>query len=143
MKATKKFPFLQAIGVLMICVTLHACKKDADTPNNNNNNAGFFKGNIASNPWEHGCILRDNGTVRYYISFSGGAMTDTANSNVSKFEGTYNIVSGVDSIYINCSQGDNTFKLKGLINSGRTSMAGSWAYTSLGITNTLPFTMAK
>jgi hypothetical protein len=143
MKATKTSPFLQAICVLLICVTLFACKKDSDSPNNNNNNTGFFKGNIASNPWEHGCILRDNGTARYYISFSGGAMTDTANSNVSKFEGTYNIVSGVDSIYINCNQGDNNFKLKGIINSARTSISGIWAYSTIGITNTLPFTMAK
>jgi len=144
MKATKTFPLFQAITVLLICISLNACKKDAETPNNNNNNnGGFFKGNIASNPWEHGCILRDNGTARYYVSFSGGAMTDTANVNVSKYEGTYTIVSGVDSIYINCNQGDNDFKLKGTINSARTSITGTWAYTTFGITNTLPFSMAK
>lgn len=70
-------------------------------------------------------------------------MTDTANSNVMKFEGTYNIVSGVDSIYIKCYRDDNDFKLKGIINSARTSIAGTWSYSTIGITNTLPFTMAK
>ena len=70
-------------------------------------------------------------------------MNDTANVNVSKFEGTYIQVAGTDSIYINCSSATSTFKLKGITNSANTSMSGTWIYSTGDITNTLPYAMAK
>ena len=105
--------------------------------------SSLWKGKINSGPWEHGCILRDNGTARYLVSFTGGSMADTGNVNVTKYEGTYKMVTGKDSVYINCSNAGNTFRLRGTINAGKTGISGTWVHDGFGITNTLPFTMSK
>ncbi len=130
------------VTVLAAGLSLSSCSKD-NSGGNNNSATPFWKGVINSNVWEHGTLLRSDGTARYFVSFTGGSMNDTANVNVSKFEGTYTQVAGTDSIYINCGSALSTFRLKGVTNSAKTSMTGTWIYAAGGITNTLPYAMAK
>ena len=132
-----------SVTILAATLSLTGCSKNDSGGNNNSSSTPFWKGVINSNVWEHGALLRSNGTARYYVSFTGGSMNDTANANVSKFEGTYTQVAGTDSIYINCGSALSTFRLKGVTNSSKTSMSGTWIYAAGGITNTLPYAMAK
>jgi hypothetical protein len=69
-------------------------------------------------------------------------MSDTANANMGKYEGTYN-QTATDSIYINCADATNSiqFRLRGRISGN--SMSGTWVNEAGGITNTLPFSMTK
>jgi hypothetical protein len=136
------FSFLSGT-ILAAAISLTGCSKDDSGGNNNSSATPLWKGVINNNVWEHGALLRSNGTARYFVSFTGGSMNDTANVNVSKFEGTYTQVAGTDSIYINCGSALSTFRLKGVTNSSKTSMSGTWIYSAGGITNTLPYAMAK
>jgi hypothetical protein len=138
----QSFAFL-SVTILTAALSLTGCSKDDSGGNNNSSATPLWKGVINSNVWEHGALLRSNGTARYFVSFTGGSMNDTANVNVSKFEGTYTQVAGTDSIYINCGSAHSTFRLKGITNSAKTSMSGTWIYSAGGITNTLPYAMAK
>jgi hypothetical protein len=148
MKLTMKHSSALFMGMLFAGILLFtSCKKDSATTNNNGNNntSPFWKGYVNTQVWEHGCILRADGTARYYISFTGGSMSDTANSNVSKLEGTYHIVAANDSIYISCASAGNitTYNLRGTLNAAQTTMSGTWVNSGGGITNTLPFSMSK
>jgi hypothetical protein len=135
----------RSFAFLALTLFLIACSKDNSGGSNATPGAPFWKGAINSSVWEHATLLRTNGTARYFVSFSGGSMNDTANVNVSKYEGTYTLVSGTDSIYINCANAGSTvsFRLKGKMNSAQTSMSGTWIHSTGGITNTLPYAMAK
>jgi len=138
----QSFAYL-SVTILAAALSLTGCSKDDSGGNNNSSSTPLWKGVINNNVWEHGALLRSNGTARYFVSFTGGSMNDTANVNVSKFEGTYTQVAGTDSIYINCGSALSTFRLKGVTNSAKTSMSGTWIYAAGGITNTLPYAMAK
>ena len=130
--------------LLLTSFSFIACEKGSEGSDDPTDiPASFWKGKINSGPWEHGCVLRDNGTARYLVSFSGGSMADTGNVNVTKYEGTYKMVAGKDSIYINCSNAGTAFRLRGVINPGKTAISGTWVHESFGITNTLPFALAK
>lgn len=131
-----------AFIVVLFTGSIQSCKKDDPAPNNNTNNPDFFKGNIGSQPWENGLVLRTNGTARYLYTFSGGSMSDTANSNVTKMEGTYNILAN-DSIYVHANDGVSDVNLAGLLNSAHTSIQGKWVFASGGIINTLTYSMSK
>lgn len=142
-------------GIFISAMALHtSCSKDDSNDDNNGNNGGnggtgnssapYFKGQVNGN-WPHGCVLHTNGTARYLLSFTGGSMSDTANVNMTKYEGTYTEVAANDSIYINCADTTNgTYvSLKGVYNTAHTSITGTWRFESGGIINTVPFAMAK
>ena len=140
---------LRTIGLLAImysfAILLTSCSKNSNggatdpTPK-----APFWKGYVNTQVWEHGAILGTNGQIRYYFSDTGGSMSDTTNSNVQKYNGTYTTPSGTDSIYITCSStsGGVQFTLRGKYNSAKTSITGTWKMSVGGITNTLPFSLA-
>jgi hypothetical protein len=128
------------ISAIILTGTLLSCKKDSTTADTSS--SPIWKGFVNNSVWEHGVILRSNGTARYFMSFSGGSMSDTANANMGKYEGTYN-QTATDSIYINCADATNSiqFRLRGRISGN--SMSGTWVNEAGGITNTLPFSMTK
>lgn len=140
MKMKSIFP-LTVFASLAITLSASSCKKD-DPETTTAPTGNFYKGNISSQPWEHGLVLRSNNTARYLYSLSGGSMSDTSNANVSKMEGTYQILTN-DSMYVQANDGVSNVKLAGLLNSAHTSMQGSWKFTSGGITNTLTYNMSK
>ncbi len=130
-------------STLLAFSLLVSCSKSGNSTNTPAPGSPFWKGYVNTQVWEHGAVIGTNGKTRYYFSSSGGSMSDTASSNVQKYDGTYTIPAGTDSIYISCSSPNNvtTFKLRGKYNSAKTSISGEWKMSSGGITNTLPFSL--
>lgn len=128
--------------VFAALVLFTSCSKNSDGGSNNSSNAPFWKGYVNTQIWEHGAILGTNGQIRYYFSDTGGSMSDTANANVQKYNGTYTTPAGTDSIYINCSNSSVAFSMRGKYNSAKTTISGIWKMSFFGITNTLPFSMS-
>lgn len=128
------------IIAIVLSGTLLSCKKDSTTAAASS--TPLWKGFVNTNIWEHGVLLRSNGTARYFFSYTGGSMSDTASADMGKYEGTYT-QTATDSIYINCADPSNSvmFRLRGRISGN--NMSGTWVNESVGITNTLPFTLSK
>lgn len=134
---TKLLTCLFSLSLLAI-----SCSKSSDSGQGDTTpKAPFWKGFVNTQIWEHGAILGTNGQIRYYFSDTGGSMSDTANANVQKYNGTYTTPAGTDSIYINCGNSSVVFSLRGKYNSAKTSISGIWKMSVFGITNTLPFSL--
>ena len=128
------------IIAIAISSALLSCKKDSTTAANNS--SPYWKGWVNTSVWEHAVVLRSNGTARYLFTYTGASFSDTASTDIGKYEGTYS-QTATDSIYINCADPSNTvmFRLRGRISGN--SISGTWVNEYGGITNTLPFNLSK